>query len=198
MKAVVDDVAARKERLVAAGATQTFSGRMLDLRYDTPGRALAAVDHVLRVRVYQSPERETAQLDWKGVTRIESGLKTREEYTTGASDLAGLTAILEALGYVVTREIEREVWTYRVGEATVRFEHYPRMDDLVEVEGEPEAIERAVALLGMRRSEFTSDSLMTFTQRYEERTGIAAALCDADLGGGPIGVKVDGDGDRNV
>ena len=183
LKAVVDDVAARKERLLAAGATQIFAGRMLDLRYDTPERALAAADHVLRVRVYQSPEGETAQLDWKGVTRIESGLKAREEYTTGASDLAGLTALLEALGYVVTREIEREVWTYRVGEATVRFEHYPRMDDLVEVEGTPEAIERAIEQLGIERSAFSAERLLDFARRYEARTGERAALCESELRG---------------
>lgn len=183
MKAVVDDAAARERRLVAAGATRKFSGRMLDLRYDTPERALAAADHVLRVRVYRSPDGETAQLDWKGVTRIESGLKVREEYTTDASDLAGLTAILEALGYVVTREIEREVSTYRVGEATVRFEHYPRMDDLVEVEGTPEAIESAIEKLGIERSAFSAERLPDFARRYEARTGERAALCESELRG---------------
>jgi predicted adenylyl cyclase CyaB len=183
VKAVVDDLAARRERLAAAGATQAFSGQMLDLRYDTPERELAAVDHVLRVRVYRSPQGETAQLDWKGVTRIESGFKTREEYTTGASDLAGLTAILEALGYVVTREIEREVWTYRVGEATVRFEHYPRMDDLVEVEGTPDAIERAIEQLGIERSAFSAERLPEFARRFEARTGERAALCESELRG---------------
>lgn len=183
MKAVVDDVAARKARLVAAGATHAFSGRMIDLRYDTPDRALAAADHVLRVRVCQSPEGGTVQLDWKGPTRIESGLKTREEYTSGASDLAGLSAILEALDYVVTREIEREVWTYRLGEATVRFEHYPRMDDLVEVEGTPDAIERAIEALGMERAAFTAERLPDFAGRFEARTGERAALCAAELAG---------------
>src|SRR5687767_11240457 len=157
VKAVVDDVSARKRKIVAAGATEIFSGRMRDLRYDTAGRSLAAVDHVLRVRVYVSADGESAHLDWKGATRIESGLKAREEHTTGVSDLAGLTAILEALGYVVTREIEREVQSYRVGNATVRFERYPRMDDLVEVEGDAASIERAIEKLGMDRGAFSAE-----------------------------------------
>jgi predicted adenylyl cyclase CyaB len=183
VKAVVDDVAARRERLLAAGAREEFTGRMRDLRYDTSDRALAAADHVLRVRVYSGAGGETAHLDWKGATRIEGGLKTREEHTTSVSDLSGLTAILTALGFVATREIEREVAMYRLGDAVVRFERYPRMDDLVEVEGTPEAIERAIAALAMERSAFTAERLPDFARRYEARTGERAALCAAELRG---------------
>ncbi|HUR92742.1 MAG TPA: class IV adenylate cyclase [Gemmatimonadaceae bacterium] len=183
VKAVVDDVAARAARLAGAGAEELFSGRMRDLRYDTADRSLAAVDQVLRVRVYESLTGNSAHLDWKGATRIESGLKWREELTTGVTDVAGITAILEALGYLVTREIQREVWLYRVGEATVRFERYPRMDDLVEVEGPPPAIESAIAALGMDRAAFTAERLPDFAHRFEERTGQRAALCDAELRG---------------
>jgi len=183
VKAVVDDLAARREKLLAAGAREEFSGRMRDLRYDTPGHALAAEDHVLRVRVYSGSAGETAHLDWKGATGIEGGLKTREEHSTGVSDLAGLTAILAALGFVVTREIEREVFVYRLGDATVRFERYPRMDDLVEVEGTPAAIERAIVALGMERSSFTAERLPDFARRFEARTGERAALCAAELAG---------------
>lgn len=183
VKAVVADMAALEQRIRKAGASETFAGTMHDLRYDTPGHTLAAVDQVLRVRVYGSGTGETAHLDWKGPTRIEAGLKAREEFTTGASDFAGLTSILESLGYVVTREIEREVRVYRVGEATVRFERYPRMDDLVEVEGTPQAIERAIGALGMERSAFTAERLPDFARRFELRTGERAALCAAELAG---------------
>lgn len=183
VKAVVHDLHPRRARILAAGAEETFVGRMRDLRYDTPGNALAEKDHVLRVRVYQSGGDETAQLDWKGVTRIESGLKARDELTTGVDDPAGLIAILEALGYAVTREIEREVFVYRVGGATVRFERYPRMDDLVEVEGTPPAIERAIAMLEMEREAFTAERLPDFARRFESRTGERAALCAAELAG---------------
>lgn len=186
VKAVVDDIEARVARLRAAGAEEIFSGRMRDLRYDTPDRALAAVDEVLRVRVYSSPSGDAAHLDWKGATRINSGLKTREELTTSAGDAAGLRAILEALGYIVTREIEREVTMHRLGEATVRFERYPRMDDLVEVEGTAAAIEGAIETMGMERSAFTADRLPDFARRFEQRTGQRAALCAGELAGNYI------------
>ena len=183
VKAVVDDIDARAKRLAAAGAEEVFSGRMRDLRYDTVDRSLTAVDQVLRVRVFASDAGESAHLDWKGATQVDSGLKTRDELTTGVSDFAGLTAILEALGYIVTREIEREVRMYRIGEAVVRFERYPRMDDLVEVEGPAAAIERAIIVLGMDRAVFTAERLPDFARRFEERTGERAALCDAELRG---------------
>ena len=47
--------------------------------------------------------------------------------------------------------IEREVEIYRVHEATVRLERYPEMDALVEVEGDPDAIERAIVVTGIPR-----------------------------------------------
>jgi hypothetical protein len=57
------------------------------------------------------------------------------------------------------------------------------MDVLVEVEGEPEAIERAIEGLGMARGEFTSERLPTFVERFERRTGVRAAICDRELAG---------------
>jgi hypothetical protein len=65
----------------------------------------------------------------------------------------------------------------------VRFEQYPRLDDLVEVEGTPEQIERAIAVLDMPREGFTTERLPDFVRRYEARTGARAALCKSDLRG---------------
>ena len=58
-----------------------------------------------------------------------------------------------------------------------------RMDDLVEVEGERAAIERAIALLGLPREGFLTDRLPDFARRFEARTGTRAALSHAALAG---------------
>jgi hypothetical protein len=79
--------------------------------------------------------------------------------------------------------IDREIAQYELDGAMVRFERYPRMDDLVEVEGAPASIERAIAALGLPRDGFTTDRLPEFVQRYEARTGQRAAVCDAELTG---------------
>jgi hypothetical protein len=73
-------------------------------------------------------------------------------------------------------QIDREIAQYELGGANVRFETYARMDVLVEVEGDPDAIEVAIAALGMPRGAFTSDRLAAFVQRFERRTGVKAAI----------------------
>ncbi len=181
LKSVVDDLARRRVLVERAGGTLTFEGRLIDRRYDTADRTLARRDHVLRVRVYVTSEGERAELDWKGPTRIEQGFKLREEVGTGVTDRVMLARILEQLGYVVTASIDREITQFALSGATVRFERYPRLDDLVEVEGAHEDIERAIASLGMPRDGFTSERLADFVRRYERRTGARAALCEADL-----------------
>jgi len=183
LKAVVDDWSARRRQLEAAGARLTFAGRLEDRRFDTPERDLAARDEVLRLRVYRNESRETAELGWKGPTSTADGYKVREELQAATGDAHSMERILGALGYVVTRAIDREIVQYDFEGTIVRFEHYPRMDDLVEVEGTPEGIEHAIGALGIPRSAFTAERLPAFVRRYQARTGATAALCDAELAG---------------
>jgi hypothetical protein len=63
----------------------------------------------------------------------------------------------------------------------VRFEQYPRMDVLLEVEGSPDAIEDAIAATGIPRALFSDERLLDFVARFEERTGLDAALSDREL-----------------
>ncbi|HET7551518.1 MAG TPA: class IV adenylate cyclase [Gemmatimonadaceae bacterium] len=181
VKAVVDDWDARRDRVVEAGAELSFAGRLEDRRYDTPARDLSARGEVLRVRVYRSDGHERAEVGWKGPTSQESGYKVREELGASTPDAAAMALILRRLGYVVCQAIDREIVQYDLGGTTIRFERYPRMDDLVEVEGTPAGIERAVAVLGIPRSEFTAERLPRFVRRFEERTGYRAAISEADL-----------------
>ena len=117
-----------------------------------------------------------AHLDWKGPTSYEDGYKVREEISTVVGDPEALARILGGLGYAVILEIERRIWQYALHGSTVRFEQYPRMDALVEVEGQPEAIETTIRAIGLDRSLFTSERLSAFVARFEERTGARAAL----------------------
>ena len=183
LKSVVDDVARRRAAIEAAGATLVFDGRLEDRRYDSTDRALTARDHVLRVRVYRDAAGTRAQLDFKGPTQRDDGYKVREELESHVSDGDALVAILDRLGYVVTIAIDRDIVQYDLGGAMIRFERYPRMDDLVEVEGARDAIERAIEALGMPRAGFLMDRLPDFARRFEERTGARAAVSHAALAG---------------
>jgi adenylate cyclase class IV len=144
---------------------------------------LALVDIVLRLRTYRTPTSVKAALDWKGPTTLENGYKVRDELTTEVGDPETLARMLTLLGYQVAREIDREIVQYRVGDAVVRFESYPRMDVLVEVEGEPAAIEAAIAVLGLPRDGFTTERLQAFALRFAARTGQVPAMSDRELRG---------------
>lgn len=183
LKSVVDDLWRCRHAVEAAGGRLVFEGRLEDRRYDTADRRLAAVDVVVRLRTYRTPTSVRAALDWKGPTRLEGGYKIRDEITSEVGDPDALARMLELLGYEVSREIDRTIAQYELLEATVRFESYPRMDVLVEVEGEPPAIERAIAVLGLPREGFTTERLALFAARFQARTGMLPATSDRELAG---------------
>lgn len=181
LKAVVPDPEAVRARVRAAGAVEAFRGRMSDRRFDRGGE-LGARDEVLRIRSYRGADGSTeAVMGWKGpVQRSPEGYKQRAELELPLREgAASPHDFLAALGYGVVHAIDREVEVFRLGGATLRLERYPRMDSLLEVEGEPVAIERAIGATGLDRSSFTADSLAEFVRRYEERTGRTAVLADS-------------------
>jgi predicted adenylyl cyclase CyaB len=183
LKSVCDDLTGTRKRLEKAGANLTFEGKLSDRRYDVESREITQRDEVLRVRRYEAPGSSKTYLDWKGPTEIQDVYKVREEISTLVEDFESLEQILARLGFIIATEIDREIAQYTLGGATIRFETYPRMDVLVEVEGEPESIEQAIEALGMSRGQFNSDRLPNFIARFEQRTGVRAAICDRELEG---------------
>jgi predicted adenylyl cyclase CyaB len=183
LKSVVHDVDGCRRRLESAGARVTFEGKLEDRRYDTHDGRLTSSDEVLRVRRYTGGGDARASLEWKGPTRQEHGYKVREELAAATPDASVLATILERLGYEVVGEIDREIAQYSLDDTTIRFERYPRMDVLVEVEGSPSSIERAISALGMPRDGFSADRLVTFIARFEARTGERAAVNERQLAG---------------
>jgi predicted adenylyl cyclase CyaB len=171
LKAVVPDEAACLRRLLAAGATTVSTGRIEDRRYDYPDRRLTMRDIVLRLRSHRTAQGNSASLDWKGPATFEAGYKHREELNVAVTDAGQMAAILAALGYVVTRAVDRDITLLRLGDAVLRFERFPRMDTLLEIEGPEPAIEAAIQASGIPRAAFTTDRLFMFVQRYEGRTG---------------------------
>jgi predicted adenylyl cyclase CyaB len=181
LKAVVPDLDACRLRLESKGAVCRERGMLRDRRYDTAERTLRARDVVLRVREF-SGSSSRASVDWKGAASITKGYKEREEISLGVADGDTAAMVLTRLGYVVSFEIEREVELYDYRGAVIRFERYPRMDTLVEVEGTPEDIEAAIVALGIPRSAFGTGRLADFAKAFEDRTGTRAAVSSSDVG----------------
>jgi hypothetical protein len=183
VKARVDDPDSARARLEAAGAVLQFEGDLSDRIYDTADGRLKNRDQVFRLRTYTDSTGTTSHIDWKGPTSHEDGFKIREELTTGITECGAAASILERLGYHVTSSIDRwisqfELSTQSGGEAPVviRFERYPRMDVLVEVEGAPEGIEHAIRVLAIPRELFSAGRLADFVAAFEARTGERASV----------------------
>lgn len=182
LKAVVPDPAQLQRRLERAGLRPAFRGLLRDRRYDHEGELLRR-DEVLRTRVYQtdgSGERRV-QLAWKGPTGVSGGYKHRRELEYDLANGADPAPLLEALGYRVAQAIDRHIECYQAGDTSLRIEWYPGMDVLLEVEGPPDGIERAIALTGIPRAEFLPEALPLFVERYERRTGTRARLATEEV-----------------
>ena len=172
-----------RRRLLAAGAHPGFAGRMTDVRYDRDGE-LTARGEVLRMRTYHDANAARTVIGWKGPVSVSAlGLKEREELEY-AVESAGFPpgALLEALRFAPVQIIERHVECYSLGTTVARLEWYPRMDALIEIEGDLPGIERGIQVTGLPRETFSPEPLLAFTDRYAARTGRPAALRIAELG----------------
>src|SRR5215213_10134644 len=95
LKSVVDDVDQCRKLVEQAGARLEFDGRLVDRRYGDPNGRLVLIDHVLRLRIYETSRGREGHLDWKGPTQYENGYKVREELSTTVGDPVSLAEILE-------------------------------------------------------------------------------------------------------
>lgn len=189
LKAVVPDVERTRRALRAAGASLDWRGLMMDRRFDRRGE-LAARGEALRTRAYEPVGTPGAtrrvELTWKGPTgQSPDGYKRRREIELRLAEGGGAGEFLQALGFERVHAIDRRIEQYSLGDAMVRLEWYPRMDVLVEVEGTPEGIERAIRATAIDREAFVPDALIDFVARYDAAHAERAAVSLGELGGGP-------------
>ena len=62
LKSVVDDIDRRRALVEQAGGKLEFDGRLLDRRYGDSAGRLMLIDHVLRLRVYETAKGREGQL----------------------------------------------------------------------------------------------------------------------------------------
>jgi len=181
LKARVEDPDSLRKALLAAGAELVYRGAMLDRRFDRKDR-LQRRDEVVRLRVYHPADRsgEWGVLGWKGPVGKRDGYRHREEWESRVDDPRAVLVVLRHLGYKIVVRIDRAIEQYNLAGATLRLEWYPAMDVLLEVEGAPDEIERAIAATGLPRESFLAESLPYFKEAYEKRTGRTARVSRAE------------------
>ncbi len=150
----VSSLAPVKRRIVAAGGrlqrVRTLESNTL---FDSREGTLQAAGRSFRVRRYGSGGSVTL----KGAPCVEGGLKSRSELETRVTAPEILAGILVSLGFVPQFRYEkfREVW--KLGRTVICLDDTP-LGPFVEIEGQPAAIHRAAAHLGLRAGRFMSES----------------------------------------
>jgi len=177
LKARVENPDTVRKAILAAGAELVYRGAMMDRRFDRRGR-LERRDQVVRLRVYHPADKspEWGVLGWKGPAQRRGEYRLREEWESRVDDPKAVLVTLRHMGYKVSVRVDRAIEQYRLGDATLRLEWYPSMDVLMEVEGSPDAIERAARATGLPRDAFLPESLPYFAAAYEKRTGRVARV----------------------
>lgn len=149
IKLPCDDLVGVRGRLEAAGATLRAAAHAeSNVLFDDARGELSGRGRTLRLRT-AGPD---VILTFKGPPRFESGVKIREEREVRVSDAAEATALLAGIGLIPRFRYEknREEWDH--GGCAIALDETP-IGRFLEIEGNPAAIRRVVAQLGLDFSE---------------------------------------------
>ncbi|EPR44109.1 adenylate cyclase [Desulfovibrio sp. X2] len=172
------DLASVRRRLAAAGgvrlgrrfernevfddAARSLRGRGVLLRLRDDGRALLTIKAPV-------PAGEGGLLSAAGTG---GGLKIRQEYESGVTDLAAVRAGLLALGYeeALAYEKVREEWSFM--DCHVCLDRLS-FGDFLEVEGEEEAIRACAAALELDPAQASAENYHTLHARWRAAQGLS-------------------------
>ncbi len=134
-----------RRRLEQAGA-EPGKPRVLEvnLRFDTPGRALSSRGQVLRLR-----QDSAVRMTYKGPAEAGQSVAVRREIEFQVDDLDAATQLLEALGYEVMVMYEKYRTTYHLGGAEITLDEMP-YGNFCEIEApDAETIQTLAKQLGL-------------------------------------------------
>ena len=141
IKIPVAELAAVRERLVAVGAMleapRALERNRVYERADGSDPLLSS-GRLLRLR----EDGAGARLTYKGVARLEAGLKIRGEREIEVDSAGAAAAFLEGLGFVVVRRYEKRRETWRLGGVLVALDETP-IGCFVELEATGDRPDRA-------------------------------------------------------
>ena len=161
------DADLERRRLVALGATLTTARTLEDNRlYDDRKGSLRKRGRLLRVRT--AGQRHTLTFKKKpGAKRRSERYKVRVEHETSIADPLAMDLILRDLGYRPSWRYQKYRETYALHGVTVEIDETP-IGGFLELEGDPEAIDRVASLLGRSAADYI---LKNYRRLHEERAG---------------------------
>ena len=112
-----------------------------------------------------------------------SRFKARDEYEVCVSDAGSASELLHELGFRPCNRYEKRRENWEVGETLVTLDRLA-FGDFVEVEGEPQAIEQTLSLLGLGRRPHEPRGYNALSRRSAGRTRWTLPPWDATSSGG--------------
>jgi adenylate cyclase, class 2 len=182
----------RKLKKLGAKTVGASDGRVHEFNtiFDTPDGGLAKHGQLLRIRTETAAGKSKAgrakrivltfkQPMARGVSEEGSRFKVREETETELTDSVALTKIFEGLGMRGWFSYEKYRTTWKLGakekwatDLLIEVDETP-VGTYVELEGPPEAIDRAAATLGFARKDYLLKNYLTLYAEDCRRKGVA-------------------------
>ena len=143
--------------------------------FDRTGGGFAEAGFLLRLRTQEWPDRTRHVLTLKMPSHTGGPFKVREERECAVADAASLRAIFEGLGYTGRARYEKVREDWRLPGVLVALDRVP-FARVVEIEGEPEAIESAERRLHLDKCKTSVKSYHTLHQEWRGANGLPASL----------------------
>jgi adenylate cyclase class 2 len=157
-------------RLAGAGATRMGERAFEDnVLFDLEGRPLSASGRLLRLREVGGG----CLLTFKGPVEGEHRHKVRVEHETSVGDAGSIRSILSGLGFAPVYRYQKYRTPYRLGDVEVSVDETP-LGTFVELEGEPDDVDRAAAALGAHRAEYIRATYRDLQEEQARARGIVA------------------------
>lgn len=169
IKFLVADLGGLEAKLRQAGfRLQTPRTHERNTLYDLPDHPLRDRGEVLRLRHYGDAWTVTHKSK-----AVDGRYKFRCEIETAVSDGEKLAAIFDSLGFVPSFCYEKYRSQWSEGPGQVVLDETP-IGNFAEIEGPPEWIDRTAARLGVRPSDYITDSYVGLFVAWKRRTGNSA------------------------
>lgn len=169
VKLHVNDLAELARKLESTGfKLVTPRTHEMNTLYDFSGEPLRARGEVLRIRKYGDK--------WTTTHKTKGGVgkhKSRVETETKVDDGEALAHIFESIGLSPSFRYEKYRAEWSDGEGHVVLDETP-IGNLAELEGKPEWIDRTAKKLGIKESEYITQSYAQMFYSWKNQTGSKA------------------------
>lgn len=161
-----------RKKLRELGAKKASTQKLHSVYFDFPGRGLEKKRTALRLR----SENGRAVLCVKSKRR-KSRLKNLDEFEVEVSDFKKAMRMIKLLGFSERLTIKKTRESFRLGPATIEFDHIPGIPKFIEIESSSEKnVLAAAKLLGFGKKDLRPWNAFRLLKHYGKLKGQSSIL----------------------